>query len=139
MTARIDHLDLVVSVLDRSLGFYRGLLEPLGWTLTMTITGERGEPVHYLGGELGARPMAISLRAAAGGGRQPYDRYSVGLHHIAFAAESRAAVDARHRWALEVGAHIEDAPREYDYTHGYYALFLHDPDGIKLEVVHKPR
>ena len=33
---------------------------------------------------------------------------------------------------------IESGPREYDYTPGYYAVFLHDPDGIKLEIVHRP-
>ena len=34
---------------------------------------------------------------------------------------------------------ILDAPAEYDYTPGYYALFVADPDGIKLELVHEPR
>ncbi len=29
-------------------------------------------------------------------------------------------------------------PRAYDYTPGYYAVFFYDPDGIKLEIVHRP-
>lgn len=33
---------------------------------------------------------------------------------------------------------IESGPREYDYTPGYYAVFFYDPDGIKLEIVHRP-
>ena len=33
---------------------------------------------------------------------------------------------------------IENEPAEYDYIPGYYAVFFHDPDGIKLEIVHVP-
>ena len=47
----IDHIDLVVSSLERSLVFYGGLLGPLGFTRWSTITGERGERVVYLGRE----------------------------------------------------------------------------------------
>jgi catechol 2,3-dioxygenase-like lactoylglutathione lyase family enzyme len=137
--ARVDHFDLVVSDLERSLAFYRALLGPLGWTKTTSIVGERGEDVHYLGGESGERPMAVSLRAAQSDSHPlPYDRYAVGIHHIAFAAPSRAAIDDRHQWALEAGAEIESSPREYDYQPGYYALFLYDPDGLKLELMHRP-
>ncbi len=56
---------------------------------------------------------------------------------IAFAASSRALVD-RAAWLGEQGAEIESGPREYDYTPGYYAVFLHDPDRLKLEIVHRP-
>lgn len=37
-----------------------------------------------------------------------------------------------------LGGKIERGPQEYDYTPGYYALFIHDPDGIKLEILHRP-
>jgi hypothetical protein len=36
------------------------------------------------------------------------------------------------------GANFESPPKEYDYVPGYYAVFFHDPDGIKLELVHVP-
>jgi glyoxylase I family protein len=62
----------------------------------------------------------------------------VGIHHIAFAASSRERVDGCAAWAERHGAEIESRPREYHYTPGYYALFLHDPDGIKLEILHRP-
>ena len=42
----IDHLDLVVTSLERSLDFYRGLLEPLGYVRVSEIVGERAEIVH---------------------------------------------------------------------------------------------
>lgn len=137
MPATLDHIDLVVSDLERSLAFYRGLLGPLGWTCAMDIAGERGERVVYLGGEPPERPMAVSLREARS--RVPHDRYAVGIHHVAFSAPSREAVDDRARWLVDSGAELESPPREYDYTPGYYAVFFFDPDGLKLEIVHKPR
>ena len=133
----IDHLDLVVTSLQRSLAFYRGLLEPLGYVRVSEIMGECGERVVYLGriGGMGS----VSLRDARSDAHPvPYDRYGVGLHHLAFSASSRAAVDERTAWLREQGAEIESGPREYDYTPGYYAVFFHDPDGIKLELVHRP-
>jgi glyoxylase I family protein len=137
--AHIDHLDLVVSDLDRSLAFYRELLAPLGWTRVYEIEGERGEPVHYLGGEPPERPIALSFRERQSDAHPtPYDRYAVGIHHICFEAPSRESVDERHSWLVQHGAEIESAPREYDYTPGYYAVFFYDPDGIKLEILHRP-
>jgi len=132
----LDHLDLVVSDLERSLGFYRGLLGPLGWTHEGEIVGERGERVVYLGGPPPERPFALSLRQAQS--PQAHDRYAVGVHHVAFSAGSREEVDERARWLAEAGAALESEPREYDYTPGYYAVFFFDPDGLKLEIVHKP-
>jgi len=133
----IDHLDLVVTSLERSLVFYRGLLEPLGYVHVGKIAGERGERVVYLSRHSGGG--SLSLRECQSGAHPtPYDRYGVGIHHIAFAASSRALVDERAAWLREQAAEIESAPREYDYTPGYYAVFLHDPDGLKLEIVHRP-
>ena len=94
----IDHLDLVVDDLDRSVAFYASLLEPLGYNRTTEIEGERGERVIYVGrtGGMGS----VSLRERQSRRRErPYD----------------------------------------DYTPGDYAVFLHDPDGIELEIVHRPR
>jgi catechol 2,3-dioxygenase-like lactoylglutathione lyase family enzyme len=133
----IDHLDLVVSSLERSLAFYRGLLGPLGWVRTSEIEGERGERVVYLG-RVGGRG-SVSLREIQSDAHEvPYDRYGIGLHHLAFAASSREIVDERAEWLRAEGAEIESGPEEYGYTPGYYALFFHDPDGIKLELVHRP-
>jgi catechol 2,3-dioxygenase-like lactoylglutathione lyase family enzyme len=129
----VDHLDLVVSDLERSLFFYRRLLEPLGYSDASEIVGEQGERVVYLHGR---GVVAVSLRAATTPGG--HDRYRVGLHHLAFQAASREAVEERLRWARGEGVEIENDPKEYDYEPGYYAGFLRDPDGIKLEVVHVP-
>jgi glyoxylase I family protein len=134
----VDHLDLVVSDLERSLAFYRGLLGPLGYTRLSEIEGERGERVVYIGTD-GGRESSVSLRERQSHGRNtPYDRYDIGLHHLAFAAPDRKAVDSRAAWAREQHVEIESGPEEYGYTEGYYAVFLHDPDGLKLEIVHRP-
>jgi glyoxylase I family protein len=130
--AGIHHVDLVVSSLDRSLPFYRELLEPLGYTRLGEVVGERGETIWYLGGA----GVALGLREATTPG--DFDRYRLGLHHVAFRAPSREVVEERHHWLVERGAEIESPPREYDYIPGYYAVFFYDPDGLKLEIVHVP-
>jgi catechol 2,3-dioxygenase-like lactoylglutathione lyase family enzyme len=131
----IDHVDLVVSSLERSLPFYEGLLRPLGYVEIGDIVGEAGERVVYLSrhqtdGSIGLRERHSGLDVA--------DRYTIGLHHLAFSVADREGVEKIAAWAREAGAEIESGPREYDYTPGYYALFVHDPDGIKLEFVHRP-
>jgi catechol 2,3-dioxygenase-like lactoylglutathione lyase family enzyme len=132
----VDHLDLVVTDLERSLEFYNGLLEPLGFTRNAEIVGERGERVVYIGGSGGA---SVSLRQAQSDARPtPYDRYAVGIHHLCFGAASREVVDERAAWLREQGAEIESEPQEYTYTAGYYAVFFYDPDGIKLEIMYRP-
>ncbi len=128
----VHHVDLVVSSIERSLPFYRELLGPLGWPHVAEVEGEREETIWYLWG----RESTIGLRQAQAPG--DYHRYRVGLHHLALEVESRDVVDERHRWLVEQGAEIESEPREYGYLPGYYAVFFHDPDGIKLELVHVP-
>jgi glyoxylase I family protein len=136
--SKLSHVDLVVSSIERSLPFYRGLLEPIGWTGLREIEGERGETIWYLSVE-GPGFAALGLRERQSGAHDvPYDRYAVGVHHVCFDVPSREVVDERARWLSDHGAEIESVPREYDYTPGYYSVFFHDPDGIKLELLHRP-
>jgi catechol 2,3-dioxygenase-like lactoylglutathione lyase family enzyme len=131
----VHHIDLVVSSIARSLPFYRDLLAPLGYHRISEVEGERGETIYYLSGP----GTSLGLREAQTRRDQPFDRYEVGLHHLALEAVSRAAVDERAEWLTAQGAQIESGPREYAYMLGYYAVFFYDPDGIKLEIVHVPR
>jgi glyoxylase I family protein len=129
----VHHVDLVVSSIERSLPFYRELLGPLGWHGISEVEGERGETIWYLLGhetQIGLRQAQSPVAA--------YDRYAPGLHHLAFEAMSRAAVDERADWLHSAGAEIESQPQEYTYSPGYYAVFFFDPDGMKLEIVHVP-
>jgi len=134
----IHHLDLVVTSLERSLPFYQELL---GWTESGEIVGERGERVVYIWPrDRDAEWASIGLREKQSDAHSvPYDRYAVGVHHVAFIAGSRAEVDERAVWLRSRGVAIESGPKEYDYTPGYYAVFFYDPDGLKLELVHAPR
>jgi glyoxylase I family protein len=131
----VHHVDLVVSSIERSLPFYRDLLGPLGYHGISEVEGERGETIYYLWGP----GTSIGLREAKTSRKERYDRYAVGLHHLALEAASRAAVDERAAWLRGAGAEIESGPGEYAYQLGYYAVFFYDPDGIKLEIVHVPR
>ncbi len=133
----IDHVDLVVSSIARSLPFYRGLLAPLGWVAHFEEEGEGGETIHYLWGP--DWQGVLGLRQRPSGSDEMYDRYRLGLHHIAFEASSRRAVDRAAWWAHEQGAQFDGEPGERHYTPGYYAVFFFDPDGMKLEVVNRPR
>jgi glyoxylase I family protein len=128
----VHHIDLVVSSIDRSLPFYRELLGPLGWHGISEVEGERGETIWYLIGH----DTQVGLREAQSDG--VHDRYSVGVHHLAFEASSRGVVDERAEWLRSTGATIESEPQAYTYEPGYYAVFFFDPDGMKLEIVHVP-
>ena len=128
-------MDLVVRSVERSLPFYRDLLGPLGWHGLSEVEGERGETIWYLSGPGTSIGIRSAQPAQIGSG---YDRYSVGLHHLAFEASSRATVDERATWLRSIGAEIESEPREYGYSPGYYAVFFYDPDGLKLEILHVP-
>ena len=130
----IHHVDLVVSSIERSLPFYTELLGPLGFHRVSEVEGERGETIWYVGGP----GTTVGLREAQTPAAAEYDRYSVGLHHLAFEAPSRVHVDERAQWLRARGAQLESEPQEYTYTTGYYAVFFFDPDGLKLEIVHVP-
>jgi catechol 2,3-dioxygenase-like lactoylglutathione lyase family enzyme len=128
----LHHVDLTVSDLERSLAFYDRVLPLMGFERV----ADCAEGPLWAGSriELGlqaARPESRDVR---------HDRYSPGMHHLAFGAPTRADVDRVHHELLRLGASILDAPAAYErYAPGYYAVFFADPDGIKLEYVYTPR
>jgi catechol 2,3-dioxygenase-like lactoylglutathione lyase family enzyme len=136
MRGTIHHLDLTVRDPEASHGFYEAVLGFMGY---------RQEARHDRGYDFDlATPegfCSIGIMAAKGpGAGRDHDRYSPGLHHVAWTAESREDVDRLYLLLLKIGAEILDAPADYPrYGPGYYAVFFADPDGLKLEYVHKPR
>jgi catechol 2,3-dioxygenase-like lactoylglutathione lyase family enzyme len=135
MLVGLGHVDLVCRDLSRSLAFYADVLGPLGLQEPVTFPGERGEPIHYLrfpaegSGSLGLR------QASGPEAEQTFELYAPGLHHLAFAVERRADVDAAHAAAVVAGARVLHAPRLFpQYRADYYATFFLDPDGLRLEV-----
>ena len=128
----IQHIDLAVADVERSLAFYRMLLEPLGLTEYDRAPTYRGtEEVVYL--QFGR--SFFGLRPADGG---RYRHYDVGLEHLAFQVDTRVEVDEAHERCVAFGGTIQSPPEEHyvdKEREDYYAFFAFDPDGIRIEVV----
>jgi glyoxylase I family protein len=132
MLVGLGHLDLVCRDLDASLGFYASVFGPLGLERPFLVPGERGEQIHYLRFPQ-AGSGSLGLRQALA--EQEFDLYGPGLHHFAFAVETRDEVDGVHERAVAKRAEILHAPRLWPQYHPeYYATFFLDPDGFRLEV-----
>jgi catechol 2,3-dioxygenase-like lactoylglutathione lyase family enzyme len=142
----IHHVDLAVADVERSLTFYLDLLGPLGWVEEVRYPTYRGtEEVVYLARPGAIRDGGLGLRPADGGlGLRPADGgthryYGVGIEHFAFEVDSRDEVEAAHERAVAGGARIHFPPEEDRDEPGYYAFFVFDPDGIRVEVFCWPR
>ena len=124
----VHHIDITVRDLDRSTAFYDQVLPLMGFRRTEQA---------FDGPIWAGNSLEIGLQAARSSGM--HDRYSPGLHHLAFTSPSRAAVDSFHLSLLDLGLSVLDAPADYpEYAPGYYAIFFADPDGVKLEYVFTP-
>ena len=125
----LHHVDLTVGDFRRSKEFYAQVLPRMGFTRLPKEFGAvawRGQSI------IAIQPAKPEERDRA------HSRYAPGLHHLAFRAPSRAAVDALHADLVTLGVSVLDPPAEYPYSAGYYAVFFADPDGLKLEYVHCP-
>lgn len=126
----LDHIDLTVRSLERSIPFYQEVLGKLGFS--------RIAHQSYIGWSNGRINIAIR-EAEAAERNTPFNRYRAGLHHIALKARTRDDVDDFHRWLVKERVEVLDPPAEYpQYGPSYYALFFADPDGMKFELVHFP-
>lgn len=123
----LGHLSLGVHDLARSVAFYDALLAPLQvvqvWRTADAVGyGAPGGPDRLA---LFARPDVDPRRLAAGPG-----------FHLALRTSTRAAVAAAHAAGLAQGGRCVGAPGlRPHYGPTYFAAFLLDPDGHKLEVV----
>jgi catechol 2,3-dioxygenase-like lactoylglutathione lyase family enzyme len=125
-----DHVSLGVRDLDRAVVLYDACLAPLGLVRLWRVARAAG---YGPPGFVGEAPFALVL---AGADACPPGQGT----HFAFAASSRGAVDRFHEAALREGALDEGPPgiREH-YDAGYYAAFVRDLDGHRLEAVfHEP-
>jgi catechol 2,3-dioxygenase-like lactoylglutathione lyase family enzyme len=121
----LSHVSVGVTELDRAVAFYDAVLGALGYARVFTgpLSAGWGTPD-------GTEPFAVKLQA-----RQPAAGPGA---HLAFAAPSPEAVDRFHTAALAHGA-VDDGPAgprpEFGAT--YYAAFVFDPDGNRIEAVHQ--
>ena len=129
MHGSIHHIDLTVGDLAASTAFYDVVMPLMGWTRSLDV------PEGPIWAGRGVEVGLVQARSAV----QAHDRFSPGLHHLAFHAPDRACVDRVHQQLLQHQVMVLDAPAEYpQYAPGYYAVFFSDPDGIKLEYVFTP-
>ncbi len=121
-----DHIGFSTTDLTRARAFYEAALAPLGITCLMEITLEMTGGT-YAG--LGFGKERPQFWAGTGPTHVP------GIH-IAFAAETRALVDAFHKAALAAGGRDNGAPGlRPQYHPTYYGAFVLDPDGHNIEAV----
>jgi catechol 2,3-dioxygenase-like lactoylglutathione lyase family enzyme len=122
----LHHLSFAVSQLDRAATFYDAALGALGYVRVFADS-------TFVGYGLAGRgdKFALKLRPA------PIVAPGSGFH-VAFAAASRVRVDRFHAAALKHGGKDNGPPGlRPEYGADYYAAFVIDPDGYRLEAVTK--
>ena len=116
-----DHVSIGVSNIERAGKFYDAVLKPLD--ITRLSDGDTslgyGEKSLGLWVQTANRPVKADMES--------------GLH-FCFQAKSRAAVDAFHAAAMKTGGKDNGKPGvRADYGPKYYAAFVVDPDGYRIE------
>jgi catechol 2,3-dioxygenase-like lactoylglutathione lyase family enzyme len=116
-----DHVSIGVSNVARTKKFYDAALQPLGYS--RLSDGDAS---------LGYGQDGVRLWVSASDSPVPADPAS-GLH-FCFAAPTRKSVDAFHKAAIAAGGKDNGKPGlRADYGEAYYAAFVIDPDGYRLE------
>jgi catechol 2,3-dioxygenase-like lactoylglutathione lyase family enzyme len=119
----IDHVSIPVSDLGRSARFYEAVLATLGYAkLEMrpaTIAFGKRYSEFWLNHRPGLQPQPDGSGA-----------------HVALRAASCEMVDAFHATALGAGGTSDGAPGlRPQHGGGYYAAYIRDPDGNRIEAV----
>jgi catechol 2,3-dioxygenase-like lactoylglutathione lyase family enzyme len=119
----IDHISICVRNLDRAARFYEAVLATIEYKKLQVQPHSIGFGKTYSEFWINLRSDMPQLAADSGG-------------HVALRARSSVAVDAFYAAALAAGATPDGAPGpRSEYSPGYYAAFIRDPDGNRIEVV----
>ncbi len=117
----LDHVSIGVRDIDAARRFYDAVLAPLGYTCRARSADSLG-----YGGAKAAFWVSVSAHPVP-----PDDRSGL---HISFTAPTRASVDAFHTAALAGGGRDNGAPGlRPEYDPNYYAAFVFDPEGYRIE------
>ncbi|HLK25242.1 MAG TPA: VOC family protein [Caulobacteraceae bacterium] len=124
----LGHISFGVRDLARSQRFYDAVLGALGYVRLFSNE-------HFAGyGAAGSADEQFAIKLYPDAASPPGPGF-----HLAFAAPSRAAVDGFHAAAVRFGGKDEGGPGlRPQYGEDYYAAFVLDPDGHKLEAKHPP-
>ncbi len=121
----LGHLSFGVRDLGRAGMFYDAVLAPLGWVRLWDSPDGLGFGPPGGGEKLNLFPHSEAHAPGPG-------------FHLAFDAPDRNAVDAFHAAAMDNGGTDRGAPGlRPDYGAAYYAAFVTDPDGYRLEAAHQ--
>jgi catechol 2,3-dioxygenase-like lactoylglutathione lyase family enzyme len=116
-----NHISIGVRDIARTKKFYDAALKPLGFKCLSDSAGG-----------LGYGKEAVALWIGETSKPVPADDKS--NLHFCFDAATRKAVDAFHEGALKAGGKDNGKPGlRADYGENYYAAFVVDPDGYRLE------
>jgi catechol 2,3-dioxygenase-like lactoylglutathione lyase family enzyme len=130
----LDHVSVGCKDVAKALRFYDAVLAPLGMGVVMPV--EIGGALIAAGyGDAGGHPVFwVQLPF----NRQPAS-FGNGVH-VCFRAATREAVDAFYLKAMDLGGIDDGQPGlRTEYHPAYYAAFVRDPDGNKIEAVcHAP-
>jgi catechol 2,3-dioxygenase-like lactoylglutathione lyase family enzyme len=119
----LHHLSLAVADLSRAAAFYDAVLLPLGYT--QVFADDEAVGYGYAGGD---DKLCLKLTANV---MVPGDGF-----HLAFTATEPNRVREFHAAALRHGGRCNGAPGPRpEYGDGYYAAFVFDPDGYRIEAV----
>jgi len=120
----IDHVSIAVRDLKAGERFYGALLATLGMTKLREWRGAAiGYGKKYPEFWINARAAMAPVAADSG-------------VHICLRAGDAETVDAFHAAALAAGATSDGAPGfRAQYHENYYAAFIRDPDGNRIEAV----
>ena len=124
----IANMSIGVRDIDRSKRFYDAALEPLGYRCVRAATAATG--YGY-----GVKTIAFWVMLA----EHPIAPDEKSGLHVCFAAPSAAAVEAFHAAALRSGGQDNGRPGlRPRYAPDYYAAFVIDPDGYRIEAYFGP-
>jgi len=123
----IDHVSVGVADLERAARFYEAALAALGLTRLVTRPATIGFGKTYPEFWINLRPDMAKIPLEAG-------------THICLRAKTTAEVDAFHAAAVKSGGTSDGGPglRPHDRVK-YYAAFVLDPDGNRIEAVTFPQ
>jgi catechol 2,3-dioxygenase-like lactoylglutathione lyase family enzyme len=117
-----DHISIGVRDIARSKRFYDAALKPLGFVCKSADASSLG-----YGGDDG-------IGLWIGVSDHPVPAHDKSNLHFCIAAPTRKGVDRFHTAALKQGGRDNGAPGvRKDYSPNYYAAFVVDPDGYRLE------
>jgi catechol 2,3-dioxygenase-like lactoylglutathione lyase family enzyme len=117
----LNHVSIGVRNIAKAKSFYDAALKPLGYKCLSEGEGSLGYGADAVVLWIGAAERSVKADTASG-------------LHFCFDAPTRKSVDAFHKAGLAAGGSDNGKPGlRADYGDTYYAAFVIDPDGYRLE------